>query len=54
MRVKLVGFAIFIIFFGAAALDAFATHNWTRSIFWLAIGLLFLIADNIRKAVATK
>jgi hypothetical protein len=43
------GFAIFIIFFGVAALQAFTSGSWTRTLFWLAIGAAFLIADNVRK-----
>lgn len=54
MRIRLVGFTIFVIFFGAAALDAMATHNWARSVFWLAIGVVFLVADNLRKPAETK
>ena len=54
MRIRLVGFTVFIIFFGAAVLDAFATRNWLRSVFWLAIGMAFLIADNLRKPEPTK
>ena len=38
-------FAIFILFFGVAALEAVQTQNWLRIIFWLAIGLVFLLAD---------
>ena len=44
------GFTIFILFFGIAALDAFQTHNWSAIIFWLAIGVVFLLADNLKKA----
>ena len=54
MKVRPVGFTIFILFFGGAALDAVQTRNWLRSIFWLAIGLVFLIADNLRKPVRTR
>jgi hypothetical protein len=39
-------FAIFIIFFGVAALDAIQSQNWLRVIFWLAIGAYFLWADT--------
>lgn len=38
-------FAIFIIFFGVAALDAVQTQNWLRVAFWIAIGAVFLWAD---------
>ena len=54
MKINLIGFTIFIIFFGAAALDAFTTRSWLRSIFWLAMGVVFFIASNLRKPVHTK
>jgi hypothetical protein len=54
MKVNPVGFAIFIIFFGAATLDAITTRSWLRSIFWLVIGVAFFIAGNRRKPVQTK
>jgi hypothetical protein len=38
-------FAIFILFFGVAALDAIQTQNWLRVIFWVAIGVYFLWVD---------
>jgi hypothetical protein len=41
-------FAIFLLFFGVAALEAFQTRNWLKDGFWLAIGIMFLLADNIR------
>ena len=54
MKVRLLGFTIFILFFGAAALDAIQTRNWLRSAFWLAIGIVFLVADNLRKPAPTR
>ena len=39
-------FAIFLLFFGVSALEAFQTQNWPKAIFWLAIGVVFLVADN--------
>jgi hypothetical protein len=45
-------FAVFVLFFGVAALEAFQTRNWLKAAFWLAIGLVFLAADNRRKAEA--
>jgi hypothetical protein len=38
-------FAVFILFFGVALLDAVQTQNWLRVAFWLAIGAVFLWAD---------
>ena len=54
MKTNLIGLTIFIIFFGAATLDAITTRNWLRSIFWLAMGVVFFIAGNLRKPVQTK
>jgi len=54
MKVRFVGFAIFILFFGAAALDAVQTRDWLRSIFWLAMGLVFLLLDMLRRPALTK
>lgn len=54
MKINSVGVTIFIIFFGAATLDAITTRSWLRSIFWLAMGVAFLIAGNLRKPVRTE
>ena len=42
-------FTVFLLFFGVATLEAFQTRNWLKAIFWLAIGLVFLVADNLKK-----
>lgn len=42
-------FAVFLLFFGVAALEAFQTRNWLKAAFWLAIGVVFLMADNMKK-----
>jgi hypothetical protein len=42
-------FAVFLLFFGVAALETFQSRNWLKAVFWLAIGIVFLIADNIRR-----
>lgn len=42
-------FVIFLLFFGAAALEAFQTANWAKAVFWVAIGIVFLVADNLKK-----
>ena len=44
------GFVIFILFFGTAVIDAIQTHYWPRVIFWLVVGSIFIIADNMKKA----
>lgn len=49
-RIRLgANFAVFLLFFGAAALEAFQTRNWIKAAFWLAIGIVFFVADNLRK-----
>jgi hypothetical protein len=50
-RIKLAAFAIFLLFFGMAALEAFQSHNWIKAGFWIAIGVAFLLADNRRRVV---
>jgi len=42
-------FAVFVLFFGVAMLEAFQTRNWLKVMFWVAIALVFLVADNRRK-----
>jgi hypothetical protein len=41
-------FAIFILFFGVAALEAFET-SWLKALFWAAIAVVFLWADIKKK-----
>lgn len=41
-------FAIFALFFGVATLEAIQTRNWIKAVFWLAIGLVFLLADSLK------
>jgi len=48
MRLKS-GFAIFVIFFGLALLEAFRDRNLWMILFWLTIGTMFFVADNLRK-----
>jgi len=49
-RIKLgANFTVFLLFFGVAALEAFQTRNWIKAAFWLAIGVVFLLADNLKK-----
>jgi uncharacterized membrane protein YccC len=42
-------FAVFVLFFGIAFLEAFQTANWAMVLFWIAIGAIFLVGDNVRK-----
>jgi hypothetical protein len=30
-------------------LETFQTRNWLKAVFWVAIGLVFLVADNLKK-----
>jgi hypothetical protein len=49
-KIKLgTGFAVFLLFFGVAALEAFQSRNWLKAAFWAAIGIVFLVADNLKK-----
>lgn len=48
-RIKLgTNFAVFVLFFGIATLEAFQTRNWLKTLFWVAISIVFLVADNLR------
>ncbi len=52
-KIKLgTNFAVFILFFGVALLEAFQTQNWLKSAFWLIVGVFFLVADNVKKESA--
>lgn len=42
-------FAIFVLFFGVATLEAFQTRNWIKAAFWLLISIVFLFADSTKK-----
>ncbi|MBN8674305.1 MAG: hypothetical protein J0L56_09230 [Chitinophagales bacterium] len=44
-------FAIYLLFFGVAMVEAFQSRNWLKCVFWLAIGIVFFIADNLRKDI---
>jgi hypothetical protein len=43
-------FTVFLLFFGIGTLEAFQTRNWVTAAFWVAIGIIFLAADNLKKA----
>ena len=48
-RIRLgTNFGVFALFFGIATLEAFQTRNWLKAVLWLAIGTVFLVADNLR------
>lgn len=40
------GFAVFILFFGIAFLDALRGGAWLRVAFWVVIGALFWLLDR--------
>ena len=49
-KIKLsTNFTVFLLFFGVAALEAFQTLNLLKAAFWVAIGIVFLVADNLKK-----
>jgi len=39
---------IFLLFFGIALLDAVRSHDWLTTMFWLAVGVVFLRADALK------
>lgn len=41
-------FAVFVLFFGVATLEALQTRNWLKAGFWFAISIVFLLADNLK------
>jgi uncharacterized membrane protein len=43
-----VSIIIFLLFFGVSVLEAFRTRNWMKVVFWIAIAVMFLIADSSR------
>jgi len=45
-----INFAVFVLFFGIALLEAFRAGNWLSAGLWMLVGLLFLFADNLRKS----
>jgi hypothetical protein len=42
-------FAIFVIFFGIALIEAIQKHNWLEAVLFAALGVMFLIADKRRR-----
>jgi len=47
-RTRSASLTIFLLFFGVSTLEAFQTHNFIKAAFWLAIGIAFLVAGNLR------
>lgn len=48
------GFVVFILFFSIALLDAVHHFDWLGVTFWLAIGGVFVLADNMKNAEQKK
>jgi cell division protein FtsW (lipid II flippase) len=47
-KIKLgTNFVVFLLFFGVAVLETIQTRNWLKTALWLAIGIVFLLADNL-------
>jgi hypothetical protein len=45
------GITVFILFFGISVLEAIRTRDWGDIAFWMALGIMFLVADSaIREA----
>ena len=40
---------VFLLFFGLSLLEALETRNWLKAAVWIAIGLVFLRADALRR-----
>ena len=50
-KIKLgTNFTVFLLFFGIAAIETFKSGDWINVVFWLAIGFVFLAADNFKRA----
>ena len=43
------GFVVFILFFGIAILDALHSFDWLRVFFWIGMGAVFVLADNLKR-----
>lgn len=43
------GFAVFVLFFGIAMIEAIRNQKWLMAGFWIAMGMLFIVADNIKR-----
>jgi len=41
-------FTIFVLFFGLSLLESIQTGNWLKAFLWFAIGVAFLLADNLK------
>lgn len=41
--------AVFVLFFGIALLDALRSGNFVAALLWMALGLLFVRADTVKR-----
>jgi hypothetical protein len=41
---------VFVVFAGVAAFEVYRTRHWMAAFFWIAIAVVFLIADNVKPA----
>ena len=41
--------AVFLLFFGMSMLEAVRSRDWLWSLFWIAMGLVFLRADALER-----
>ncbi len=48
-NIKFSNFAVFMIFFGIALLEALKNNNWIEAMLFLALGIISLWADIRRK-----
>jgi hypothetical protein len=48
-KLTFTNFAVFLLFFGLAVIEAFQTKNWLKVVFWFGIALVFLLADLRKK-----
>lgn len=44
---------VFLLFFGVALIETLQAANWLKALFWVAIGVVFLLADNIQPKAKT-
>ncbi|HEY0355609.1 MAG TPA: hypothetical protein VGC29_05360 [Flavisolibacter sp.] len=43
------GIIVFLLFFGIALLDAIRSFNLLAILFWISMGIFFLMADNMHR-----
>ena len=46
-------FTVFILFFGLALIEAFASGHWFRAAFFAGVGVAFLLLARPKKAAST-